>query len=90
MVMQGNDPRETSRGDCRQCHIRAFAALRKLSRTCQDRLGAVLLQKHDNNWESLMNVADALSRAPTSDSSESKLQERADALLEVCISGVSH
>ena len=33
-----------------------------------------------------MYMADALSRAPTSDSSESKLQDGADALLEVCIS----
>ena len=32
----------------------------------------------------LMYMADALSRAPTSDSSESKLQDGANALLEVC------
>ena len=34
----------------------------------------------------LMYTADALSRAPTSDSGESKLQDGANALLEVCIS----
>ena len=34
----------------------------------------------------LMYTADALSRAPTSDSGESKLQDGANALLEVCLS----